>query len=76
MKVKTTISISDALLRAIDRKIKSKHYRSQFIETAMWIYLGRKRRNGRKPSDKDIINKHADELNREAEDVLSYQVLL
>lgn len=75
MKVKTSITISDKLLFAINKvtpkKFKS---RSEFIETAGWSLIKKINREKRNARDLEIINKHADSLNNEASDVLKYQV--
>ena len=50
--------------------------RSAFIERAIRHFLLEQKRILRDRRDPDIINSRAEELNREAEDVLSYQVEL
>jgi hypothetical protein len=48
--------------------------RSELVEAALRIYLLRLRRRDAS-HDLETINAHAAELNAEAEDVLSYQVI-
>lgn len=75
MKVKTSITLSEELLVTIDHFSHSYKNRSDFIENAVChfiAYLNRAEQNAR---DLEIINQYADELNAEAEDVLSYQVI-
>lgn len=75
MKIKTSITLSEELLVTIDQFSHSYKNRSDFIETAVShfiAYLNRAEQNAR---DLEIINQYADELNAEAEDVLSYQVI-
>ncbi len=74
MKVKTSITLSKGLLKEIDLIISKSGNRSLFIEEAVKNYLIHKKRNLRNKNDLDIINKSADELNKEADDILSYQV--
>ena len=74
MKVKTSITLSKNLLKEIDLIISKPGNRSLFIEEAIKNYLMQKKRNLRNKNDLDIINRSADELNKEAEDILSYQV--
>jgi hypothetical protein len=49
--------------------------RSDLIETEVRDFPVRSGPNGEVCSDLDLINRHADELNREAEDVSEYQVI-
>ncbi len=74
MKVKTSITLSKSLLKEIDLIISKSGNRSLFIEEAVKNYLIQKKRFLRNNNDLDIINRSADELNKEADDVLSYQV--
>jgi len=48
--------------------------RSEFIEKAVKDYVERQIQREKDLEDLDILNKKADKLNKEAEDVLSYQV--
>ena len=74
MKVKTSITLSSALLGAIDRQGRDFRSRSEFIETAVNRYLEQLARAEAEKKDFDILNRRADALNAEAEDVLGYQV--
>lgn len=76
MKVKTSITLSKELLRAIDRHQSEYNSRSEFLEAAARSFLGRLARKKAERRDLEIINLHADDLNAEAEDVLAYQVTL
>lgn len=74
MKVKTSVTLSDTLLVEIDRHAGKGANRSEFIENAVRSYilaLVRKQENLR---DLGIINRRAARLNREAKDVLGYQI--
>jgi metal-responsive CopG/Arc/MetJ family transcriptional regulator len=77
MKVKTSITLSQDLLKLIDKRAKLfKKNRSDFIETAVWEFLARLIRDEQNAKDLEIINRRAEYLNREAADVLDYQVQL
>lgn len=75
MKVKTSITLSKEVIEAIDERIINKN-RSEFIEKALWAFIAQIIRNEQNARDIQIINKRADYLNQEAEDVLAYQVKL
>lgn len=73
MKVKTSITLSRDLLDAIDAR--ARRGRSEFIETAVRAFLDRTRRDERDVKDVEILHRRARQLNREAADVLGYQVI-
>jgi metal-responsive CopG/Arc/MetJ family transcriptional regulator len=72
MKVKTSVTLSEDLIEAIDERIVNKN-RSEFIEKALRAFIAQIIRNEQNAKDIQIINKRADYLNQEAEDVLAYQ---
>ncbi|MBW1785990.1 MAG: hypothetical protein JRK53_05130 [Deltaproteobacteria bacterium] len=74
MKVKTSISLSQELVRQIDGLTDQYGNRSAVIEKAIRDFLAAEAKRKRDRSDLDILNRHADALNREARDVLDYQV--
>ena len=74
MKVKTSISLSQDLVRQIDALAGRYGNRSLLIERAIREFLASRAKRTRDLKDLDILNSRADALNREAEDVLSYQV--
>ena len=76
MKAKTSITLSVELLKAIDLHIKEYKSRSAFLETAARQFIVQLERKKTEQRDLEIINRHADSLNAEAEDVLTYQVPL
>ena len=73
MKKKTSITLSKEVLTAIDRIAGSKQSRSAFIEAVLAQYLRRQARAQVEARDLELINKAADELDAEVEDVLRYQ---
>jgi metal-responsive CopG/Arc/MetJ family transcriptional regulator len=72
MKVKTSITLSEDLLRAIDELAKSSS-RSEVIEQAVRDYLSARARVLRDARDLEVMNKYADAYNAETEDLLSHQ---
>lgn len=76
MKIKTSITLSIELLKAVDRYIGEYKSRSAFLETAARQFIVQLERKKTEQRDLEIINRHADSLNAEAEDVLTYQAPL
>jgi metal-responsive CopG/Arc/MetJ family transcriptional regulator len=76
MKCKTSITLSEDLLREIDKHGKEFKSRSEFLEIAARAFLDRLTRMKAERRDLAIINRRADALNAEAEDVIAYQVPL
>lgn len=75
MKVKASITISDDVLKAVDSFSKPYSNRSEFIESAVRRFIEQLKREKRNAEDLKIINRRAKRLNREAADILDYQVL-
>jgi hypothetical protein len=63
-------------LHGIDRAAGSKQSRSAFIEAVLAQYLRDRARAERGARDLAIINRNAEQLNREALDALEYQAPL
>ena len=76
MKVKTSVTLSNELIEAIDDYGQPYKNRSDFIEAAVWAFIKQIIRDQQNARDIEIINRHADRLNAEALDVLAYQVPL
>jgi len=76
MKVETAIVLSDELIEAIDSQSGRYKGRSDFVEAAVRAYLAKIVREENDAKDLAIINRRADELNLEAQDVLTYQAPL
>jgi hypothetical protein len=75
MKVTTFVQLSEDLLAAIDERARHRNEdRSSVIEAAVRAFIVYRAPAGAM-TDLDILNRHADELNLEAEDVLAYQVI-
>ncbi|HUO87182.1 MAG TPA: ribbon-helix-helix protein, CopG family [Thermoanaerobaculia bacterium] len=73
MKLKTSITLNEATVQAIDELAGPGANRSRVIERAVIEYLERRRREVRDRKDLEILNRNAERLNREVEDVLAYQ---
>jgi metal-responsive CopG/Arc/MetJ family transcriptional regulator len=76
MKVKTSITLTKVVLEMIDAAIGKSGNRSEFIERAVEHYIRQQLKEQRERQDLDILNRYTDRLNREAKDVLSYQIEL
>jgi metal-responsive CopG/Arc/MetJ family transcriptional regulator len=74
MKVKTSVTLSDELIKAIDEYGQTYKNRSDFVEAAIWAFIKEMIRRQQNARDIEIINRNADRLNAEALDVLAYQV--
>jgi metal-responsive CopG/Arc/MetJ family transcriptional regulator len=73
MKVKISITLSSEILHLIDRRQAEFKSRSEFLERAAIEMLTHLARTEAERRDLELINRHAETLNAEAEDVLAYQ---
>lgn len=76
MRVKTSITVEKELLEAVDKLSGKNKNRSEFIEAAIQAYIVQQTRGNENARDLEMINDSADILNREASEVLDYQVAL
>lgn len=74
MKIKTSITLSEEILKAVDKLAGQYGNRSIVIEKAIRDFLAAGAKRARDLQDSEILNRRADALNKEAADVLSYQV--
>jgi len=74
MKVKTSVTLAASTLKAVDELAGPGMARSRIIEQAVLEFVQRCRRQLRDQRDFAILNRSADRLNREVEDVLAFQV--
>jgi metal-responsive CopG/Arc/MetJ family transcriptional regulator len=75
MKVKTSVTLSADLLEQLDRLLsRGGSSRSAVLEQALREYLANRNRRERDARDLRILDSEADALNKEALDVLEYQV--
>jgi metal-responsive CopG/Arc/MetJ family transcriptional regulator len=73
MRVKTSVTIDERVLKAIDKAATRTRSRSRLIEDAAREFLARRARSAREARDLAILNEAAEPLNREMDDVLAYQ---
>jgi metal-responsive CopG/Arc/MetJ family transcriptional regulator len=73
MKVKTSVTLSEDIIKDLDRAARRGESRSRAIERLLRERLAAEARRAADRKDLDLINEHSAELNAEAEDVLSYQ---
>jgi metal-responsive CopG/Arc/MetJ family transcriptional regulator len=74
MKVKTSVTLSEDLVAQLDKLVGETGSRSAVLEQALREFLANRKRRKRDARDLRILNTRSDELNREAQDVLEYQV--
>lgn len=77
MKIKTSITLSEGLVREMDSLLKvpdTPKNRSAFLETALRQYVAVLRRRIRDARDTEILDRKASAFNDEAKDVLSWQI--
>lgn len=71
--MKTSITLSEDVLRRVDELAGQARQRFDFIETALLTYLAQTERAAQNLRDLEIINRRAGRLNREAEEVQGVQ---
>ena len=74
MKVKTSITLSEDLVKGLARVARRGESRSETIERLLRNGMAAEARRAADARDRTLIDRHADALNEEAEDVLGYQV--
>ena len=72
IKVKTSVTLSEDLLRQVDELAKSSS-RSEVIERAVRDFLATRARAARDARDLEIMNRLADTYNIETADLMTYQ---
>jgi metal-responsive CopG/Arc/MetJ family transcriptional regulator len=76
MKTETTISLESELLKELNRLLAANGHSSlsELIESLVRDFLVKPKPSAYDLDELDMINRNADRLNQEAEDVLTYQV--
>ena len=74
MKRKTSVTLAPHVVKAVDGLAGKGGNRSAVIERAVRELIAREAKRERDARELKIIDANADRLNREAEDVLSFQV--
>ena len=73
MKLKTSITLEEGVVAAVERAARAGESRSQVIERLLRQSLADQERAAIDRRDRAILDARADELNEEAVDVLDYQ---
>jgi metal-responsive CopG/Arc/MetJ family transcriptional regulator len=73
MKAKTSLTISEDLIKSIDKLAGSKVSRSAFVENILRDFVEGHAQARRDAREIAAINRHAAELNLEMADALSFQ---
>lgn len=73
MNAKTSVTLSEDLLAVVDELVADSGDRSEFIERAVRVFIAQVKRARADQRDREIIDRHAERLNREAADVLAFQ---
>lgn len=78
MKIQTTISLAPEDLHALNRilGVNSHESLSELVEEVLRRFLASEQRPSYDLHELELINRNADRLNQEAEDVLAYQIEL
>ena len=73
MKAKTSLTLSEDLVKSLDRLAGAKVSRSAFVENILREFVDRRAAARRDAQAVAAINRHAAELNAEMSDTLSFQ---
>ena len=73
MKTKTSVTLSEDVVKTLDREARKGESRSSVVERLLRETLSKRVRQAADQRDRALIDRHADTLNREVEDVLRYQ---
>jgi len=73
MKLKTSVTLSEATVRALDEAAGATSNRSRLVEVAVEEFLARRARAAREERDRAILDRRSEQLNREMRDVLEFQ---
>lgn len=73
MKVKTSVTLAEDLVRQVDRATAKGESRSQALERLVREGLTARARRQADDRDRALLNRHAEALNAEVEDALHFQ---
>jgi len=76
MRVKTSVTLAEELVREMDKLAGRYGNRSALVKKAVRSFLAAERQRARDAKDLEILNRKAAKLNKEAQEVLAYQVEL
>ena len=74
-KMKTSLTLSREVVKGIDRVAGKKRSRSAVVDDVLRRYLAHRERAAINARDLELIDRYADELNAEAEEVLEFQTI-
>jgi metal-responsive CopG/Arc/MetJ family transcriptional regulator len=74
MKLKTSVTLAEDVVRLIDRAARKGESRSRVLERLVREGLAARARRDADERDRALIDRHAQALNAEAEDALAFQV--
>lgn len=74
MKLKRSVTLSEDLVKMVDRAGRKGEARSQILERLLREALTARARREVEDRDRKLLNRHADALNAEAGDALHYQI--
>jgi len=73
VKIKTSVTLSASTIKALDELAGPGAARSGVIEQAVTEFVQRRQWQLREQKDLEILNRCAEQLNREVEDILRFQ---
>ena len=73
MKLKTSVTLSEEIVKTIDRLARKGESRSAIVERLVRESLAARAKQAAADRDRALLDAHADALNAEVEDVLRYQ---
>ena len=76
MRLKTSVTLSEETVRALDEAAGTTSNRSVLVEVAVEEFLARRARAAREARDLEILDRRAEQLNREMRNVLELQTNL
>jgi metal-responsive CopG/Arc/MetJ family transcriptional regulator len=74
MKQKTSVTLSEDIVKGLTRIARRGESRSETIERLLRDGIAAEARRAADARDRALIDRHAEALNEEAEDVLGYQI--
>lgn len=73
MKVRTSVTLPEELLTKVDALTGKNRNRSEIVECALRDYVAREKPEKLNTRDIEIINEHADLINKQVEETLEFQ---
>ena len=73
MKVRTSVTLPKELLKKVDALTGKTRKRSEIVESALRDYVAREKYKKLNTRDIEIINEHADLINKQVEETLEFQ---